>query len=132
MNASIKSMFAFVAIGLVGACTSQAAVQAKFHLPITAHWGKAVLAPGDYNIRISDLTSGRNQVLIEGEGNIIYEMPVAVDPLSTDSASSLQLVQTDGNYFVREYRSGFAGKTFTFGTPKQMASRHTKTVQMAN
>lgn len=134
MSFSINRIFGLVLLaGLAGACVSQAAVQARFHLPMTAQWGKTILTPGDYKIRVlDDITSGRNQIVIEGEGKSLHELPVAIDLRSASSPSSLELVEVNGNYFVREYKSGIAGKTFTFGVPKQTASRHTKTVQIAN
>jgi hypothetical protein len=134
MTFPINRIFGFVMLAaLAGACVSQAAVQARFHLPVTAQWGKTVLAPGDYKIVVlDDIASGRNQLVIEGEGKSLHELPVAVDLRPASSPSSLELIEVNGNYFVREYKSGFAGKTFTFGVPKQVASHHTKTVQIAN
>jgi hypothetical protein len=125
-------IFGLVAVAGLMAAGSQAAVQARFHLPVATHWGATLLAPGDYKIRILDQTSGRNQVVIEGFGHTTYEMPIAVDMQLTSSPSSLQLVEVGGSYFVKEYRSAFVGRTYTFGVPKQIASHRSKTIEIAN
>jgi len=131
MNFSINRIFGFVALaGLAGACCSQAAVQASFHLPVSAHWGIATLAPGDYRIQVRDLTAGNKQVVIEGKGHTMYAMPVGVDRQDHLDKSSLQLVELNGDYFVRELRSETSGQTYTFQVPKQ--SHRVATVEIRN
>jgi hypothetical protein len=133
MNVSMNRVVGLLAFaGLMGACSMHAAVQARFHLAVPTHWGNAVLAPGDYKIKVPDLNAGPNELIIQGEGGNVYEMPLAVDQATSSKPSSLLIVEQDGAYFVKEYRCGLAGKTFSFGVPKLEASRHSKSVEVAN
>ncbi len=109
----------------------QGAVQAHFHLPITAHWGQAVLAPGDYRVKILDLNDGPNQIVIQGEGKTFYAMVRNTGDESLSGASSLQLVKRDGAYFIKEYRSGYVGKTYSFSVPKS-AEGATESIAIGN
>jgi hypothetical protein len=107
---------------LLGANCMQGAVQAHFHLPMTAHWGQAVLAPGDYKVKIMDLNSGPNQIVIQGEGKTFFARVDNADPEAVSNGNSLQLVKRDGQYFVKEYRSGYVGKAFSFHVPKGVST----------
>ncbi len=126
------SVFAMLA-GLLGASSSQAAVQAQFHLPVAAHWGSTLLAPGNYTIEVKGFEpGGSKQVGVQGAGPAAWRMPVATDTEAISNSSSLQLVEVDGEYFVREYRAGSVGKTFTFGLPKHGAGHSRKPIEMAS
>jgi hypothetical protein len=130
---SIDRIFGLVTLaGLTGACLTQGAVQAHFHLPVTAHWGNAVLAPGDYKIKVTDDISGRHPVLIEGQGITIHELPAVVDEGGPAGHSSLELVEVRGDYFIKEYKSSLAGKTFSFLVPKERGAKHSKTLEIEN
>jgi hypothetical protein len=118
-------------VALLGAGCMQGAVQAQFHLPMRAHWGQAILAPGDYRVKILDLNSGPNQIVIEGQGKTVFQMVQNTDPNALSDKSSLQLVKRDGEYFVKAYKSGYVGKTFRFGVPKAAVGA-TETVEIAN
>ena len=119
MSIMMNRILGAAALGaLLGAGCMQGAVQAHFHLPVTAHWGQSVLAPGDYKIKIMDLSAGPNQVVIEGQGKTIYQMVKMTDLDPLAHKSSLQLVERNGQYFVQSYRSGDVGKIFSFSVPK--------------
>jgi hypothetical protein len=122
MKLSINRILPLLATALAVTATSQAALQAHFHLPVAAHWGPALLAPGDYNLAVLDSNSGPRNVVIRGEGRTAYAMSVIVEPLDSDTHSSLRLVKQGKDYFVREYRSGTIGKTYTFPVPKARTS----------
>jgi len=100
----------------------RAEVQAEFHLPFQAHWGKMTLAPGDYKISLPDRSLGVPQFSVTGEGKTRCILPLVADYnddlLSDSSHSYLQLVKVNGTYFVSQYRSEATGKTFKFVVPK--------------
>ena len=128
MNFSISRIFASVALaGFIGAATSQAGVQAKFHLPMTAHWGIAVLAPGDYTLSVVNVNSGLKELMVQGEGHTMYLMPMGVDHNRSEGASFIQLVERNGNFFVRDFNSSVSGQTFSFNVPKVKVQREAKT-----
>ncbi|MBV8812593.1 MAG: hypothetical protein JO033_28300 [Acidobacteriaceae bacterium] len=53
MSVSMGRIVKFAALAaFVGAGLMQGAEQATFHLPFTAHWGHAVLEPGDYKLSL--------------------------------------------------------------------------------
>jgi hypothetical protein len=121
MNMNRISSLGLLAItAAVGA--AHAEVQAKFHLPVQARWGKMTLAPGDYKVSLPQASLGNRQFIVAGD-----RMTGVIQPLVTDedrgttpnsSASYLQLVNVDGTYFIAQYRSGASGKTFSFAVPK--------------
>lgn len=132
MKLSNNRILGLLALGMAVTATSQAGMQAQFHLPVAAHWGQTLLAPGDYKLQMPEVASGFRQVLIEGEGRRVYAMPLATDSKAINGSSSLQLVQQDGNYYVREYRSDVVGKTYTFGVPKTAAPGKRTSIELKN
>jgi len=132
MKASNTRILGLLALGLAVTASSQAGVQAQFHLPVAAHWGQALLAPGDYKLLISDAASGFSRVVIQGEGGTVCAMPLVADPKASNGSASLLLVKREGNYFVREYRSEVDGKTCTFGIPKRLAPGKPISIELKN
>lgn len=117
----------------LGVGTSQASVQATFHLPVATHWGKTVLAPGDYKLLVQDGQSNLRNVVIQGEGRTVFAMPLVADAnASTAAHSHLELVQRDGAYFIKEYCSQVEGKTYLFGVPKNLSPEKSITVEIKN
>lgn len=115
--------------GVIGVSCMQGAVQATFHLPVETHWGKDVLAPGDYRILVPDMLSGPHRVSIQGNGQTIYETVQAIDVDPQVSNPALKLIEHDGAYFVKEYRSGVAGATYSFGIPKTHGAVNGKLIE---
>jgi hypothetical protein len=110
---NLAALAAFASTGLM-----QGAQQATFHLPVTAHWGRAVLEPGDYKMSLPAPYPGENQFLVRGARHSAFELPMLTDIKKPSRSSSLQLVKINGNYFVRQVSIGSTGKTFTFSVPK--------------
>ena len=110
---SLAALAGFVSTGMM-----QAAPQAKFHLSVTAHWGQAVLRPGDYSVSLPVPSIGNRGLQIVGAGQTILEFPLTVQERSNTNHSYLQLTQVGGSYFVREFSSGAAGQVFVFSVPK--------------
>ncbi len=56
INLSVNRIFNIAVLtAFAGAGLMQAAEQAAFHLPVTAHWGQVVLQPGDYKMSLPAL-----------------------------------------------------------------------------
>jgi hypothetical protein len=102
---------------------AHAEVQAKVHLPFAAHWGKVIMAPGDYNISLPEASLGHRQLTVEGGGKTGYIQPLVTDDddksTGGEKRSYLEFVKVNGTYFVAQYRSAASGKIFRFAVPKQ-------------
>ena len=108
------TLSAFASTGLM-----QAAEQATFHLPMEVHWGSAVLAPGDYSMSLPNVSLGQKTLRVAGGGRTTDQLPLVTNVENNNSNSShLELWLINGNYFVREFSCGPAGKTFVFSVPK--------------
>lgn len=107
-------------VAFAGTATMQGADIARFHLSTPAHWGEAVLPPGDYTLILPALSLGRAAFRVEGDHKKMYEFPLTTDRSQRYSRSSyLTLAEINGAYYVRGFSSGPEGKTFTFSLPKQ-------------
>jgi hypothetical protein len=131
MRISIAHVFGVTAIAAL-ACTGMAQAQehGTFHLATEAHWGKAVLEPGDYRMVLPDPSLRQFPFRIEGSGHMIFALPLLTDFQAYSHSSYLKLVNVDGSYFVREFSSGVTGKAFTFSVPRP--SRRQITVSSAD
>jgi hypothetical protein len=121
MRVSLAHVFSVAAmVALAGTATMQGADQARFHLSSPAHWGDVVLPAGDYTVRLPELSLGRPAFRIEADHKSVYEFPLTTERSQNFSKYSyLTLSEIDGSYFIREYKSGPTGKTFTFSMPKE-------------
>ncbi len=119
MNFKSGRLFIFTAVAAgFGICALQAsAQQAKFHLPFEAHWGSAVLAPGDYDISVP-FAEAQPIFHVSGDNKSSMVAPQMMEEQPLSSHSSLQLVKVNGVYYVKEYKSGASGMRFSFGVPK--------------
>ena len=108
-----------LAMGLGLSAMQASAQQATFHLPVAAHWGPAVLQPGDYKLSapVGDVA---HIITVFGESQTSMIMPVSAWSGQTSDRSYLELVNVSGTYFVKEYQSGASGRTFTFAVPKSV------------
>ncbi len=130
---SINRILGITALSvLIGVGTSKASVQASFHLPVTTHWGRAVLAPGDYKLFVKDGAANSRNLMIQGEGRTVYAMPLVADSTIGERHSYLQLVERDGSYFIKEFCSRMEGKSYTFSVPKKLHSEKSITVEIKN
>ena len=119
MNRSISRILSITALAVfVAAGVMQGAQQPSFHLPFTAHWGKAVMTPGDYKVTLPAPSLGASTFQIFGSGNAFFALPQTSGEGELSRHGSLRLVEIDGQYFVRELSVGTTGKIFTFPVPK--------------
>ena len=110
---SLTALAVFAATGVM-----QAAQQASFHLPFAAHWGSAVMEPGDYRLALPEPAVGNNLLQIFGQESAFFAMPQVTDIGEQLRKGSLMLVEVDGEYFVRQCSVASTGKTYLFPIPK--------------
>jgi hypothetical protein len=129
VNLSVNRVFSLAALTAVFSMgITQAAQQAKFHLPVAAKWGNVLLQPGDYNMTLPTPSVGNWQIYLEGAGKRVYAMPMITEVRDQSTRNYLKLVKVDGAYFVREYDSGTIGKAFTFVVPKTNSRKEEMTL----
>jgi len=110
---------AAIALGLGLTATRASAQQATFHLPVAAHWGPIVLESGDYKISAVIGDSGNHLIYVSQPGHGKMMLPKAIEiPQHPLDGSSLELVNVNGAYFVRRYRSAVTSQVFTFAVPR--------------
>jgi len=107
-----------VVVGLGLTAIQANAQQAMFHLPVEAHWGTAVLEPGDYrlSVPVGDSPSHIIRVFSSTKGSMV--VPDQTDYQKPVGHGQLELVKINDAYFVRKYQSGSTGTVFTFAVPK--------------
>lgn len=120
MNFKSSPILGLVALaaGLGLTATSASAQQATFHLPFAAHWGAAVLEPGDYKLSVPVESSGTHLIQVSEYGHSRRMLPQSMDVQGHLDGSSLEIVTVNGAHFVRRYKSAFTGQVFTFPVPK--------------
>jgi len=60
-------MIALSTLGFTAAFANAQASQGKFKLPVEAHWGLAVLPPGDYTFTLDHATAN-GMIIVRGQG----------------------------------------------------------------
>ena len=90
-----------------------------FKLPVEAHWGKMVLAPGEYEFTISDPLAGRVLTVRSKEtGWSGMVMSADASDLGSDKETKLLLTKSETGTYVRALCLGDSGVMLNFGTPK--------------
>jgi hypothetical protein len=110
---------AALAAGLGLTATHASAQEATFHLPFAAHWGPAVLESGDYKLSAPTGEAGNHLIYVSQRRNSKMVLAQSSEiPLRHLDRSSLELVNVNGSYFVKRYKSALTGQVFTFPVPK--------------
>jgi hypothetical protein len=109
---------ATLAFALTLAVSHASANEATFKLPVSAHFGNAMLQPGEYRMTISSPVTSINVIYLYGGGKVQATLPALTDTQELSDRSYLQLANVGGTYFVTKYISGVNGKTYTFDIPK--------------
>src|SRR5690242_19329173 len=94
------------------------AQQGTFKLPVTAHWGNAVLEPGEHTVRVPLTGSGQRLVYLQSDKDTQMTVPLTSEPLTRPGRSYLHLVKINGAYYVDAYQSDVNGAKFFFPKPK--------------
>lgn len=121
---------AVVALGVLAAFPAAGHAQSvagKFTLPHEAHWGRAVLPAGEYEIHVESINYPARLVIQRSDRTTAaLVMPATITAVSRPGNSQLDLVQTESGSFVSSMYLKDPGVEFNFITPKakdtQMAS----------
>ncbi len=102
-------------------------VAGKFTLPHEAHWGRAVLPAGEYEVRVESVNYPARLVIQRSDRTTAaLVMPATVSPANQPGTSRLDLVDTGEGAFVSAMYLKDPGVEFYFVTPRlkdtQMAS----------
>jgi hypothetical protein len=104
-----------IAVGLTALTVN--AQQGNFNLPVEAHWGAAVLQPGEHTVRIPSKI-GQTLVSLSSNGDTQMAMPLTAELIPQSNRNYLHLVKINGQYYVDVYQSGITGKRYIFPKPK--------------
>ncbi len=116
---AVLSTFAF-GMGLTAMQAN--AQQGTFNLPVQAHWGTAVLEPGEHRIRMP-IPLGQRYFYVRGGEGTQVTVPLSTEILRGSNKSFLHLSRVNGEYYVDAYQSGVSGQRFTFSTPKAVGGK---------
>jgi hypothetical protein len=108
-------LFAF-AIGLSVTAMHLSAQQGTFKLPVRAHWGTAVLEPGEHKV-LAPLALGQPILYLYSDHSRQMTLPMVTAIVSTER-SYLHLTRINGEYYVDAYQSAANGKRYSFAKPK--------------
>ncbi len=111
----VTLIVAFV-IGIGLTAMPSNAQQGTFNLPVQAHWGNAVLQPGEHTVKIP-LPMGQTLVYLGGGGATQIAMPLTTESVDNPGRTYIRLSRINGEYYVDEYQSA-SGKKFFFHKPK--------------
>lgn len=108
------------------------AQQASFKLPMAAHWGGAVLQPGEYKVHFPNGSESMRVIEVSGNGKTLRFIPqvtaYARDPIEV---GQLSLIGENGDYKVSSITDPIGNRTFTFSMPKS-AEKATSSVKRHN
>jgi hypothetical protein len=127
MNLRMNRTFSLVLLAgalSIGAslANAQGTYRATFNLPVAAHWGLAVLQPGQYTVSL-DQGYMPSIIHVQGQGRVAAVLAGPVTGMSTAGPSRLKLVNVNGTYVVKQFDAGLVGKSFAFAVPKALRNR---------
>lgn len=109
------------ALGIGLTAMQLSAEQGTFNLPVQAHWGNAVLQPGEHTLQVP-LPLGQTIVYLRGGGAAQMAIPLTTENTADSNRSYLHLSKVGGEYYVDAYQSGVSGRRFIFAKPKATRS----------
>ena len=106
-------------MGLFSIAGQAQTTRGSFKLPVEAHWGKMVLAPGDYDFTISDGLEGRIATVRSRETGLSgMIMSADTSELGSDKETKLLLSKSEMGVYVRALCLGDSGIMLNYGIPK--------------
>ena len=110
---------------LVGFSTPRAsaleAFKGTFTLPAEAYWGKTLLPPGSYSIRMTaDPTQTVHYFHLTGDGMQVNFISGPATPDRISERSTLRLENINGVYVVRHLDDGVFGQSYVFPVSKNV------------
>lgn len=103
---------------LAGSANAQGPFQGKFTLPYKAHWGQAVLPPGDYHLALTVDNAGTEILVIQNVKSLrtVVE-PVMIRDGKTKGETALLIGASGGQRIVYSLRIAELGETFVYERP---------------
>ena len=112
-------LVALCAVSLLSIAGQAQTTHGRFKLPVEAHWGKMVLAPGEYEFTVSDALAGRILTVRSKEtGWSAMIMSSDASELGSDKETKLLLTKSETGTYVRALCLGDSGVKLNYGTPK--------------
>ena len=116
-----------------GTANAQSDFQGKFTLPYAAHWGQAVLQPGDYLLTFDhDSTGGTLLVIRDAKSRrVVAFEPTNIREDSGVGGSALIIGTTGEQRIVRSLRIAELGQAYVYSHASAREieeARHTRTV----
>jgi hypothetical protein len=107
------------AVSLFSGAGQAQTTHGSFKLPVETHWGKLVLAPGEYEFILNDALSGRILTVRSMEtGWSGMVMSSDASDLGSDKKTKLLLTKSGTGTYVRALCLGDSGVMLNYGTPK--------------
>jgi hypothetical protein len=112
-------LFVVCAVGLFSSLAGAQTVHGTFKLPVEAHWGMMVLAPGEYEF-VVDTGSFTRMITVRSKdsgwsGMVLSE---SASDASSATGASLMLAKSEDGMYVRTLYLNDAGVALNFGAPK--------------
>jgi hypothetical protein len=112
-------LFVLCAVSLFSIAGQAQTTHGTFKLPVETHWGKLVLAPGEYEFTLNDALSGRILTVRSKEtGWSGMVMSSDASQLGSDRETKLLLTKSETGTYVRALCLGDSGLMLNYGTPK--------------
>jgi hypothetical protein len=114
-NRMARASVLIIGVGLTALTLN--AQQGEFTLPVQAHWGAAILEPGQHTVRVPQKI-GQTLVSLSSSADTQMAIPLTAELIPQSSRNYLHLVKVNGQYYVDVYQSGVTGKRYIFPKPK--------------
>ena len=120
-------LFAVCAVGMFSRVSKAETVHGTFKLPVEAHWGKMVLAPGEYEFTV-DMESAARVITIRSKnsgwsGMVLSE---SLSDISSAAGESLMLAKSEQGMYVQKLSLNEVGIAMNFAVPKTRVSKLAK------
>jgi hypothetical protein len=113
------AFLALCAVGLLSAVGQAETTHGRFKLPVETHWGKMLLAPGEYEFDVSNESAGRIVTIRSkdtGWSGMI--MSPSSSDMSSDEGTKLVLESSENGRYVRALCLGDSGVMLSYAAPK--------------
>ena len=125
-------LFAVCAVGMFSRVSKAETVHGTFKLPVEAHWGKMVLAPGEYEFTV-DMESAARVITIRSKnsgwsGMVLSE---SLSDISSAAGESLMLAKSEQGMYVQKLSLNEEGIAMNFAAPKTKMSKLAKSTSPA-
>jgi hypothetical protein len=125
-------LFAVCTVFLLSDISNAESVHGTFKLPVEAHWGKMVLAPGDYEFSVD--TSAASRVLVVRSKDTGWRGMIlagSIGDVDARSGSALKLVKGEDGMYVQTLYLNDARVALGFAMPKPVMTKIAKAASPA-